>query len=107
MSEPKNTPAAEAADHSHSAEAAHKHPAEGLYVSILVILAMLTLAEVVSAYLPTIRYPLLIGISFGKAWLVLRVYMHLRYENRLLTFVFMAPLIAATIIIVVINPLIQ
>ncbi len=106
MSEPKHAPAALPAEAETHAQA-HQHPGEGTYVNILIILAGLTLLEVIAAYLPVIRYPLLIGISFSKAWLVIRFYMHLRYEKPLLTVVFLFPLIAATIITVVITPLVR
>jgi len=75
-----------------SAEA-HHHPEPKDYVRIAMVLAVLTAAEVGLFYLEkgvdsitqTITVPALLVLSALKFYLVVALFMHLRYEKRLLS----------------------
>jgi cytochrome c oxidase subunit 4 len=84
-----------------------KKPGEGTYVTIFVILAALTVVELLVVYLPGVRVPLLLGLACGKAWLVLQYYMHLRYEARWLTWAFIVPVVTGALVTLFITPLVQ
>ena len=62
-----------------------KHPP---YIRVFILLAVLTIIEVVLAQLPIPRAPILIPISIIKASLVALYYMHLRYDNRVFAAIF-------------------
>lgn len=99
---------AEAQSH---AAAEHAHPSTGLYVQIAVILFALTALEVLAyemAHRPAMPLhelmaatlvPVLIVLSAGKFALVAMFYMHLKGDGKLLTSLFIFPLIIATVII--------
>jgi caa(3)-type oxidase subunit IV len=89
------------------AEHRHERPTEGTYLSVLLALAVLTITELLVVYQPGIKVPLLLGLAATKAWLVIQFYMHLRYEARWLTGMFMIPIIAGAIVTVLIQPLVQ
>jgi caa(3)-type oxidase subunit IV len=91
----------------HDGHDAKPHPTEGLYFSIFVVLAVLTLFELIVVYLPGVRVPLLLGIATAKAVLVVQYYMHLRYEARILRYVFLFPVISGALVTVLLQPLIQ
>ncbi len=72
-------------------------PTEGTYFTVFLVLAALTACELLTTYLPIVKYPLLLGLSAAKAWLVVQFYMHLRYDNRTLSWTFLIPVIAGII----------
>ena len=75
-----------------------KHPSTGTYVTVAVILSVITGLEFAVIYirrLTPILIPLLLTLSAGKFALVVMFFMHLRYDRRSLTFLFVAPLILA------------
>jgi cytochrome c oxidase subunit 4 len=81
---------------------AHTSPAEhasiGTYVKVAVILTVVTALEFAVIYiraLTPILVPLLIVMSAGKFALVVLFFMHLRYDNRALTALFVGPLVLA------------
>ncbi len=79
-------------------EQAHRHgPTEGTYFTVFLLLAALTACELLTTYLPIVRYPLLLGLSAAKAVLVVQFYMHLKYDNRTLSWIFLIPVIAGII----------
>ena len=80
------------------AEETHAAPGEGLYFAVFLLLAGLTLVELLVTYLQPIKVPLLLGLAVSKAWLVVQFYMHLRYDRRILTWSFLIPVIAGVII---------
>ena len=85
---------------------AHRLPGEGVYFAVFLLLAMLTVGELISTYLPTlVKVPLLLGLMAGKAWLVVQFYMHLRYDSRILTWSFLIPVIVGVIAALVLQPL--
>jgi len=83
---------------SHEAE----HPSSRFYVVIAVILAVLTAMEVMVFYVETLSsmlLPLLLVMMAAKFALVVMFFMHLRFDSRLLTGVFVWGLFIATAII--------
>lgn len=84
-----------------------ERPNEGTYVAVFLLLAVLTVVELLVVYLPGIKVLLLLSLAAAKAWLVIQFYMHLRYEARWLTWMFMIPIIAGALLTVLIQPLVQ
>lgn len=72
---------------------AHHHPTPRQYVNIALVLAVLTAAEVALFYLEegvdsitqTITVPALLILSALKFYMVVAMFMHLRYEARMLS----------------------
>lgn len=80
-----------------SRERAHPTPAK--YVAIAVILAVITLVEVAIVYmdfLGGILGPVLVVLSAAKFALVVMFFMHLRFDNRLFSTMFVTGLLLAT-----------
>lgn len=86
---------------SHSETHSAKHATPGTYVAVLGALAVLTLIELTVVYIPFLGQFLLVAIAIAKAWLVLQFYMHLRYERKILTWIFLLPAIAVGILTVI------
>ncbi len=82
-------------------------PGESTYFSVFVLLAALTVAELLVTSLPILKIPLLLGLASAKAWLVIQFYMHLRYDNRLLTWVFLIPVAAGVLATLFLQPLVN
>jgi cytochrome c oxidase subunit 4 len=88
----------------HDAAAAHAahapdHATVGTYVKVAIILAVVTALEVGVVYvraLAPIIVPLLLGMAAAKFALVAMFFMHLRYDHKMLTTVFVGPLLLAT-----------
>lgn len=90
----------------------HHHPSTGTYVQIAVVLFALTALEVLAyemAHRPTMPLhelmaatlvPVLIVLSAAKFALVAMFYMHLKSDGKLLTGLFVFPIIIAAVIIV-------
>jgi caa(3)-type oxidase subunit IV len=75
------------------------HAAIGTYVKVAVILCVLTALEYAALFirrLTPILVPLLISMSMAKFALVALFFMHLRYDSRVLAFIFVAALVLAT-----------
>jgi cytochrome c oxidase subunit 4 len=63
------------------------------YLGIFIVLVVLTLVEtLVSMYIPqeSIKFPVLIVLSVVKAVLVLLYFMHLKFDARLYSYLFVA-----------------
>jgi len=74
----------------------------GLYTLVFVVLAVVTLIEVVLAESPLpngVAYPLLMALSIGKAVLVVLYYMHLMQDSRIFAWAFGIPLGMASVIV--------
>lgn len=107
------------ADAHSPAAAEHHHPGTGTYVQIAVVLFILTALEVLAyemAHRPTMPLhelmagtlvPVLIVLSAAKFALVAMFYMHLKSDGKLLTSLFVFPIIIATSIIVILILLMQ
>jgi cytochrome c oxidase subunit IV len=69
----------------------HKEPTDKQYILIAVILAVLTALEILATEAgpdgPWL-VPTLILLMFVKFWVVASFFMHLRFDNRLFTFLF-------------------
>ena len=88
---------ADHAAHEHH-EPAHEgaHATNQTYVRIAIILAIITLVEVVIYYIPTIRFvlvPALLILSLAKFLMVVGYFMHLKFDSRLYRFMFASGLI--------------
>ncbi|MFN2317392.1 MAG: cytochrome C oxidase subunit IV family protein [Gemmatimonadales bacterium] len=107
------------ADAQSHAAAEHHHPGTATYVQIAVVLFALTALEVLAyemAHRPTMPLhelmaatlvPVLIVLSAAKFALVAMFYMHLKSDGKLLTSLFVFPIIIATTIIVILILLMQ
>ncbi|MBI4497009.1 MAG: cytochrome C oxidase subunit IV family protein [Chloroflexi bacterium] len=75
------------------------HPGPGKYAMIAVVLAIVTAIEVGVYYIEAIRnllVPILLVLSAGKFVLVVMYYMHLKFDHRLFTALFVGGLFIAT-----------
>ncbi len=82
----------------------HPHPGPRVYITIAVILATITAIEVAVYYISSLRpvmVPLLLLLSASKFSLVVMFYMHLRFDSRLFSGLFLLGLFVAMSIIVV------
>jgi len=95
---------APATGQAHAAEAepaTHEHASVRTYVRVAVILTLVTAMEVGVIYireLTPIVVPLLLVMAAAKFSLVVMFFMHLRYDGRALTSVFLGPLLIATLL---------
>ena len=91
-------PAHEAHDDPHAG-----HPTAKFYIVIGAILTIITAVEVAIFYIPALAgvlVPTLLVLSLGKFVLVVMYYMHLKMDSRVFTFVFVAPLILAVLVVI-------
>lgn len=68
------------------------------YAVIAVFLIVLTVMEVAVVYIPPLRpvlLPVLVVLSSAKFALVAMFYMHLRFDHRWFTYLFVGPLVVA------------
>ena len=88
--------------HGHSTAAAgHEHASVWTYVKVALILTGVTALEVGVIYirfLTPIIVPLLLVMAIAKFMLVAMFFMHLRYDSRALSVVFVGPLVIATVL---------
>jgi cytochrome c oxidase subunit IV len=80
-------------------EAGHEHASVRIYLRVALILTLVTGLEVGVIYirqLSPIVVPLLLAMSAAKFALVAMFFMHLRYDRRPLSAVFVGPLLLAT-----------
>ena len=91
--------------HAHAHEMAHDHPHPN-YMAIFWWLLGITIAEVAITFVP-MAYALLVVIlmamAFAKAILVALYFMHLKFDNKILTIIAAVPVILAAIAICVIS----
>ena len=86
----------------------HDHASTRTYLIVAGILTVVTALEFGVIYvrrLAPILIPLLLTLSIGKFALVVMFFMHLRYDSRVLTFLFIAPLVLATLLAVAVMTL--
>lgn len=62
------------------------------YLGIFILLAIFTLVETLASYLQqtAIKFPVLIALSLVKAVLVLLYFMHLKFDSRIFSYLFIA-----------------
>ncbi len=81
----------------------HGHASDALYVKVFIVLFLITAAEV-ATYVVDIGdflIPALMVMMSVKFALVVGFFMHLRFDNRLLTWVFVAGLFLAVVVYMV------
>ena len=75
-----------------------EHATIGTYLKVAAILSVITALEFAVIYirrLTPVLVPLLLTLSAGKFAMVVMYFMHLRYDRKPLTFLFVAPLLLA------------
>jgi cytochrome c oxidase subunit IV len=81
----------------------HGHPGTMTYVVVGIVLAILTAMEVAVIYIPalsSVAIPILLVLTTGKFALVAMYYMHLKMDNSIFTWVFVAPMMLTVFLIV-------
>jgi cytochrome c oxidase subunit IV len=90
--------------------AVHEHPGPRKYLLIMIILGVLTALEVAAyetAALKQVLVPILLVLTTAKFALVVMFYMHLKFDSRIFSWVFVAPLILAVSVVVSLIILLQ
>ena len=86
-----------------SPEAVHTgHPTAGMYFKIAIILCVITAIEVGIIYIEDLGHwmiPILTILSLGKFALVAMYYMHLKFDNKLFTILFIVGLVLAAAVV--------
>ena len=80
----------------------HAHPSAKEYIGIAVVLTVITAIEVAVFYVPALHpflAPILLTLSALKFGIVAMWYMHLKFDPRLYSWVFVVPMIFAAAII--------
>jgi cytochrome c oxidase subunit 4 len=81
----------------------HAHPGAKEYLAIAVVLTVITALEVAIFYIPQMKpvlVPSLLTLSALKFSLVAMFYMHLKFDHRLFSWLFVVPMAIAAIVIV-------
>ena len=71
---------------SHNQVTEHRQPN---YIGVFVALTVLTAIEVGVTYTPVPRIPVLVPLAIAKAALVVLFYMHLKFDRRVFTIIFL------------------
>ncbi|HEV2065608.1 MAG TPA: cytochrome C oxidase subunit IV family protein [Thermomicrobiales bacterium] len=82
----------------HEVDAHHEHPSERTYIRIAIILAIITLIEVVIYYIEALSgvlVPMLVVLSAAKFVTVVGYFMHLKFDDRRLGWIFTGGLLVA------------
>ncbi|TMQ65320.1 MAG: cytochrome C oxidase subunit IV [Candidatus Eisenbacteria bacterium] len=93
-------------DHQHSTDrhpAEHAHPKGKEYLAIAVVLTVITAVEVAVFYIPAMHpvlVPVLLTLSTLKFALVAMFYMHLKFDHRLFSWLFVLPISLAVLVII-------
>lgn len=71
---------------------AHTKTERPNYFGVFILLAVFTLVETLVSYLrqPGIKFPVLLALAVTKAVLVLLYFMHLKFDHRLFSYLFVA-----------------
>jgi cytochrome c oxidase subunit 4 len=80
----------------------HSHPGAKQYLGIAVVLTVITAVEVAIFYVPAMHaviVPTLLSLSALKFALVAMFYMHLKFDHRLFSWLFVVPMIIAAFVI--------
>ena len=88
-----------AADHAHDDDH-HDHPSDARYIGIALILAVITAAEVAASYIELGAFflPALLGMMAVKFVIVVSMFMHLKFDNRVFSWLFYTGLILALLV---------
>ena len=85
-----------------SGDAHTGHPTAGQYFRIAIILCVITAIEVAIFYLEFLGHwmiPILFTLSAGKFALVAMYYMHLKFDHKLFSYMFVGGFVLATSVI--------
>jgi cytochrome c oxidase subunit 4 len=96
------------ADLHHGDAVEHEHPGERTYIRIAVILAIITIIEVAIYYieaLDDILVPALLIMSVVKFLFVVSYFMHLKFDDRRLAWVFGSAMIVALSVVIALDVL--
>src|SRR5262249_44114250 len=91
-----------AADQGDRAPGERPHPGAKEYLAIAAILTVVTAIEVAVYYVPSMKpmlVPTLLVLSAFKFSLVAMFYMHLKFDHRLFSWLFVVPMALATMVI--------
>ncbi len=80
----------------------HAHPGAKEYLAIAVVLTVITAFEVAIFYIPQMHpvlVPSLLTLSLLKFSLVVMFYMHLKFDHRLFSWLFVVPMALAAVVI--------
>jgi cytochrome c oxidase subunit 4 len=91
------------APHGESPAGEHAHPGAKEYLAIATVLTVLTAIEVAVFYIPSMKpilVPTLLVLSTVKFALVAMFYMHLKFDHRLFSWLFVVPMLIAALVIV-------
>lgn len=87
----------------HPIDGAHEHPTEKVYIKVAIILSMVTAIEVIIYYIDAlsgILVPALLILSGFKFMVVVGYFMHLKFDDKRLTWVFVSGLALAVVIFI-------
>lgn len=82
----------------HDVESGHNHPTENVYIRIALILTIITGIEVLIFYIDAFRsilVPALLILSTAKFVMVVGYFMHLKFDDKRLTWIFASGLALA------------
>jgi len=88
---------------SHAQQKEQAHPGAKEYLAIATILTVLTAIEVAVFYVPSMKpmlVPTLLTLSALKFALVAMFYMHLKFDHRLFSWLFVVPMVIAALLII-------
>jgi cytochrome c oxidase subunit 4 len=80
----------------HQGESAHVHPTAKKYLGIAILLTIITVIEVAVFYVPSMHPflpPILLTLSAVKFAIVAMFYMHLKFDHKLYSWVFIVPMV--------------
>ena len=86
------------------------HPSLGRYVGIAIFLAIITAVEVAIYYieaLESVLVPVLIVLSAIKFIIVVGSFMHLKFDGKLLSFIFAAALITSLAVYIAVDVMME
>ena len=74
----------------------------GTYLAVFAALMILTVVTVISAHIDLGHFNIVVAlvVAFTKATLVVTYFMHLRYENRLFTFMLLAAIFTYAVFVI-------
>jgi cytochrome c oxidase subunit 4 len=78
-------------------------PSVGIYLIVALFLVVLTAMEITVFYVPALKaviVPVLLILAAAKFALIAMFFMHLKYDNWMLSGVFIFPLMIATVLLV-------
>jgi cytochrome c oxidase subunit IV len=103
MANAKRHETVDATIHSEAGHDEHAHPRNMTYVIVGIVLAILTALEVAVIYIPALSavvVPILLVLTTAKFALVVMFYMHLKMDNPIFAWVFVAPMALAVFLVV-------